>query len=977
MHAAYLIIHKDHPVHVQGVNSGAEMATLSLARYIAKLGRRVVVAAMLSDAEASYDGVQFMDLGPAFDVSSILMRMREFGEYHLISAGRALPLLMSRTEPLCLSRTLITHDRAGNDIGIKPEILNNVTDHIICVSQAQADVFVASGADPAIVRVVRNGADLELFSPGDPEKRNYRRLVFVGALVQDKGIHVLVNTFARLKNQFPDLVLDVYGSAGLWGRDQLFDEKAVERQLPGIRFHGKTPQHVIADAYRDAGICVIPSIWFDPFPLVALEAQVTGCPVVAFNVGGLGEGMIPGKSGILLDEISEDSLVQCLSQLIQDPAQLKAMSIEALRFARSAFTWERVADTVTGMCEAAHAQTGAHSHSKEGRIGFLSTWNQQCGLATYARFLVTSLPEGTYTVLAEDLQGAPTRPDETFVLRCWKRDNGDFSRIRDAVRRHNIRLLHLNCHARFFPQPSFGTFLRELQHDGVTVVAHLHTTFTLEPALRSLVTASSAVIVHTPENRLEAIANGSPPDKTFVIPHGVNVRPIISESERRTLRRKHGLPPEGSIITSFGFVQAHKGMEGLIEAVHQLNQAGVDCIGVIAGKSNDSDPGSAQYQAALKEFAQNLNVAGRIRFMDRFLDDEEVMEYLSVSDAVMMNYRSNYFEASGACALAIGARAVVAASLAPPFMCFEDAVFHITGGYPPALAVQILLTDPAVRAEVRRKADEYCEKHSWPQTGRKILSLYEQLGFRASAQLEIPQKDPSGGRVIIDGIYDAVDSLSRCRELVEKGTMAARAGNTGRAHELFTEARKTDILDDRALISQGALYLSEERPSDARPLFEEAISRGSRDPAAHCGLGMCCSRDGHHEQASRHFIEALGIDPLHLLSIQQLIASSSMLGKFSELEKALSRYTRERPNDTEMQYCHAGALLKEGRLDRASEVVDRLIQADSKNTRARELKGIIVREKALRSILGNPVQLPVNRKVQSTESSDTESEKAV
>ncbi len=950
---SYLIIHKDHLLSAGSVNSGAEMATIFLARFLAKAGRNVVVAGMLDCPEVSYDGVQFWDLGPDFNAGKALKRMSELGSYHLISAGRALPLMLSREDPSCLSRTLITHDRAGNDIGIKPEVLCRVADHVICVSHAQAEVFKGAGADPAKVAVIHNGADLDLFAPADPEKRDYRKLVFVGALVQDKGIHVLINSFARLKSQFPDITLDVFGSSGLWGREKMFDEEQIQKSLPGIVFHGKTPQVRIAEAYSRAGICVIPSIWFDPFPLVSLEAQVTGCPVVAFNVGGLGEGMIPGKTGVLLDEITEDALTRCLAELLNSPERLKQMSRDAIEFARKTFTWTRFVDRITALCETKSDSRRPSSEAAgitEGRIGFLSTWNQKCGLATYGKYLVSRLPTGTYTVLAEETDAEKTAPDEPFVIRCWRKESGDFTKLREAIRKANIKLLHLNCQARFFAEPAFSAFLKELRQQGVIVVSHLHNTFTLDESLQHLMEGSSAVIVHTPENRLEAVANGAPAAGTFILPHGVDVRPELSAAEKNALRLKHNLPVNKKIITTFGFVQAHKGMEGMIEAVAHLRQKGVDCAGIVAGTCNTSDPGSPGYLAALKNFAAKAYVSDNILFLDRFLADEEVMEYLAASDAVMMNYRSNYFEASGACALAVGARALVAASIAPPFMCFGDAVFHITGGYPPALALQILLTDPAVQNEMRNRVNAYCGENNWSQVAKKVVTIYEKLGFR-------PAPGPAlelGEVPTVDGIYDGAVSSCVFQELIDKAAIAASHEDFNHSHELLSEALRMGVSPERALGAQGAVYFAENRKEDAEKLFKEALLHSRKDVRSLCGLGMCEIDKGNIEDAFRLFLSALETDPFHLLSITQLLACSYSLGRLSELENVLRHYTASHPKDLDMQYCYAGCLMKQGKYDAASEITDEILRAQPEHTGANELKGLITRERAMRHILGSP-----------------------
>jgi glycosyltransferase involved in cell wall biosynthesis len=351
MQPFYLIVHSDHPLNPHGPNSGAEMATLNQARYLVRAGRRVVVAASLVQPVERDRGVEFWDLGPSYDVEAALDRADGEGDYYLIAAGRAIALMMSRRRPRCLKRLLVTHDRCAGDSGIKPGVLPYLADSILCVSRAQREKLISEGAPGEIMVVVHNGVDFSIFYPGPAEERHPRRLLFSGALVPDKGLHLLIRSFVDLRAKYPDLLLDVYGSASLWSRTEYLDIESLARQVPGLSFHGKQGQTVIADGLRRSALCVVPSIWFDPYPLTSLEAQGCGCPVVAFGVGGLPEGIIQGKTGVVVDEIEQDALTRALDVLLSQPELLRQMSQNAADHAAKMFRWERVINIVMDVCE--------------------------------------------------------------------------------------------------------------------------------------------------------------------------------------------------------------------------------------------------------------------------------------------------------------------------------------------------------------------------------------------------------------------------------------------------------------------------------------------------------------------------------------------------------------------------------------------------------------------------------------------------
>ena len=353
----YLIVHTDHPLDPTGPNSGAEMATLNQALYLAASGRNVAIAARLKHPITRDRGVHFIDLGSSYDIDRALDWADAQGRYVLIAAGKAFAILMSRRRGQCIKRLLITHDRCTGDTGLKPDVLEQVCDEILCVSHSQKEKLASEGAPAHKMSVIHNGVDFSIFSPKPEEVRAPRRLVFSGALVPDKGLHVLIGSYIELKAKFPDLELEVFGSSALWSRDDYLDIKNLAATVPGITFHGKKSQREIAAGFRRSGICVVPSIWFDPYPLTSLEAQACGAPVVAFKMGGLPEGIVNHETGIIVDEVSQQALTGALNNLLSNPIRLAQMSSNASAYAALNFRWELVIEKIVALSEKSTGST--------------------------------------------------------------------------------------------------------------------------------------------------------------------------------------------------------------------------------------------------------------------------------------------------------------------------------------------------------------------------------------------------------------------------------------------------------------------------------------------------------------------------------------------------------------------------------------------------------------------------------------------
>ena len=448
--------------------------------------------------------------------------------------------------------------------------------------------------------------------------------------------------------------------------------------------------------------------------------------------------------------------------------------------------------------------TTPHESAAPLRVGVVTPWNQACGLATYAQFFIPHFTSHVVAVFAENAC-AIVGHDEPFVKRCWERVGAgtaaeDYTQLEAEIEKAQIDVLYINCHTTFFVQPTFALFLKRVQSRGTKIVVHVHQLFTKRDENVALLTTADRIIVHSPENRLEAIANGARPECVVVVPHGVEIRADLAAESRESLRKKLGLERQGPLLTSFGFIQPHKGMEAVIEAVAHLQSRGIPARGLIVGESRTDQKSSAQYLKALKDFVQAHKLDDCVSFESRYVTDYEVGEYLAASDLVLMNYHSDYYEASGACSLAIGAGAVVMASLSPSMMAFGDAVWHMTGGYPPGVSAEILVTNPQLCEQVRMNARAYAHANAWPVTAQKIESVCAALFV--SVEERPTYRPPVQAATNSPEIRSPEVSAKKIRVLMQNrpGTFTHRGGDTVVVERLSQglKARGIDVTVDVA-----------------------------------------------------------------------------------------------------------------------------------------------------------------------------------
>lgn len=147
-------------------------------------------------------------------------------------------------------------------------------------------------------------------------------LLFVGSLSHSKGVDVLLRAYEGLTNA-PPLVL-IGHQTPEWSR--------LSVNCPDNVYVLKDwPRYAVLEAWRRCLIGLVPSVWSEPFGLVALEAMSSGRPVIASRTGGLMDIVADGESGLLVQPGNPVALRQAMQQLLADPDLRNRMGQAGLR----------------------------------------------------------------------------------------------------------------------------------------------------------------------------------------------------------------------------------------------------------------------------------------------------------------------------------------------------------------------------------------------------------------------------------------------------------------------------------------------------------------------------------------------------------------------------------------------------------------------------------------------------------------------
>jgi len=205
-----------------------------------------------------------------------------------------------------------------------------------------------------------------------PDNSHPRRLLYVGRISPEKGVHVLLDAFELILQRYPDASLTIVGPEWIAPRQILVDlclEKAsvsslapfykgsylsqLKRNLsPGaakrVTFTGLVAHSDVPTHYGNADIYINPSL-YESFGMSIIEAMAAGVPVVATRVGAVPELISHGHSGFLVDAASPLAIADGVTRLFTDANLRNSISCVGRDIVSKQFPWQTVCSRLMQM----------------------------------------------------------------------------------------------------------------------------------------------------------------------------------------------------------------------------------------------------------------------------------------------------------------------------------------------------------------------------------------------------------------------------------------------------------------------------------------------------------------------------------------------------------------------------------------------------------------------------------------------------
>jgi glycosyltransferase involved in cell wall biosynthesis len=229
--------------------------------------------------------------------------------------GNDIPAVRSTYANRCLTGLLLAFMRS----------LQRINHELATLVVTESPAVIADAGLQAYVARVRTGllqTDMELCRPRVPIQQRPEAIIFVGRLLPVKGVAELIAALALLRDR--RLQALVVGDGPL--REALL-QSVVKHHLKGVEFVGWAPRSQVAELLNSARVLVLPSFG-EGMPNVIVEAMASGTPVVATDVGGVGDLIVDGDNGYLIADASPQTIAEGIVRALEDP-NLAAVSARA------------------------------------------------------------------------------------------------------------------------------------------------------------------------------------------------------------------------------------------------------------------------------------------------------------------------------------------------------------------------------------------------------------------------------------------------------------------------------------------------------------------------------------------------------------------------------------------------------------------------------------------------------------------------
>ncbi len=384
---------------------------------------------------------------------------------------------------------------------------------------------------------------------------------------------------------------------------------------------------------------------------------------------------------------------------------------------------------------------------------------RQCGIATFTADTAASLRLASPTVRVDIYamdDGAGYRFPPEVTAGVPQEDAAAYRALAERINASGAQVLWIQHEFGIFGGPSGEHLLALTSHLVIPYVLTLHTVLDRPSAvqrrvLNALMGGAAKVIAMVERARDILVRSYDVPrSRIAVIPHGIPDRPLMPTAAGKA---RLGLG-DRPIVLTFGLLSPDKGLEDMIAALPAIRKRAPRTLYVIAGATHPhlvAREGDA-FRDALKAQADALGVGDMVEFVNRFMELDELTDWLAAADVYVTPYRNPAQITSGTLAYAVGMGKAVVST---PYVHAAELLADDGGRLVPfrspedlAEAVGGLLADPDALTSLSRRAYARGRATTWPRSGEAAMALFGTILAHRVASLPAPAAAPAAGAAL-------------------------------------------------------------------------------------------------------------------------------------------------------------------------------------------------------------------------------------
>jgi len=730
------------------------------ARALTALGHTVILHSTEGPGDFAAN-TDFLKTNPDIDAMHRRVHDREHETVDAISRNLYPPRVHDME-----GRPRLLHSYAWEESGFPTAWAANFNDHlegVTCLSTHVENVLLDNGVRAPMTT---SGCGVDhwervVATPGYPIDGRSFRFLHVSSCFPRKGVDVLLNAYSSAFTSAHDvsLIIKTFPNPHNEIHSMLAELRARVANFPHvIVLEEELSDPDLKALYQGCHALVAPSR-AEGFGLPMAEAILSGLPVITTAWSGQLD-FCTEETSWLVDyrfqraethfglpdsvwaEPSAGSLAEAMLAVQKTPiAQRRVKSDAGRGLLLKYFKWTDVAARLVVF---AKFTLPAMPQDSLPRIGWVTTWNTKCGIATYSEHLIAQFPVPV-TVLAPHQQ-EKIRDDGADCVRSWissKEENG-FGELESQIGRLRIDTLIIQFNYAFYNFHQFTDFVRTQIATGRRIIVMMHSTgdpgllpawnWTVAEVIPAL-TICNRVLVHSigDLNRLKDLGLTS---NVSLFPHGVlDVATSAPKSDQESL----------PLVCTYGFCLPHKGLVELVRAIAILREKGTPARLRLVNAEHPAAI-SADLVAQIGSLVAELQLSDIVETHHGYLTDDESLMLLKDADLIVYPYQQTQESASGAVRYGLATGRPVAVTPITVFADLGEAVYRLPGTSPQDLARGIAYSLSEIRSESESADHMAAEAERW-----RASHTYSVLGMRLYCISRALSLDLPSHRRVFDG----------------------------------------------------------------------------------------------------------------------------------------------------------------------------------------------------------------------------------